>query len=91
MTKNIAQNLKRKRNAYIRAIQKDILGKFPTAKFDVFRGPGLKRATIRVAVPANDPFDAVDAVGDEWIDATERGFFFYILPSRLGIYRNING
>ena len=83
MTKNIAQNLAKQRDSYIRKIQRDITQKFPSAEFNILRGPGLKRATIRVGVPARDPLDAVDAVGDEWINAIERGFYFYILPSAL--------
>jgi hypothetical protein len=83
MTKKTAINLKRQRDSYIRKIERDILKKYPTAKFDVSRGPGLKRAYINVAAPTDNHFNVLDAVGDEWIDAIERGFYFYILPSKM--------
>jgi len=83
MTKSIAQSLTKQRDLYIRKIQRDIRRKFPRADFNILRGPGLKQATIRVAVPAKDPFDAVDAIGDDWINAIEKGFYFDIRPSTL--------
>ena len=83
MTRKIAQKLTRQRDSYIRKIQRDVRTRFPSADFDILRGPGLKQATIRVAVPAKDPLDAVDAIGDDWIDAIEKGFYFDIRPSTL--------
>lgn len=81
MTGQTAQRLQRERNRYIRSIQQDILGKYPGAGFDISRGPGLKQATILVSAPTKNHFDLFDAIGDEWGDAIEKGYTFYIMPA----------
>lgn len=81
MTRYVAQNLKRKRDRYIRIIQQRIRDKYPTAEFDVWRGPGLRQATIRVAVSIKDPLDVLDTLSGVWGDAAEDNFHFLVLPS----------
>ena len=82
MTKTTAQNLKRRRDHYIRLIQQRIQNKYPAAEFDVSRGPGHRWATIRVAVPIKDPLDVHNTLSGVWGDAAEDNFHFLVLPTR---------
>lgn len=81
MTKQTAQRLKTRRNSYIRRIQQDILEDYPTATFDVYRGPGHREATIRVDAPMKDCLDYLDSIGNTLGDAVEDNFHFLVLPS----------
>lgn len=81
MTKQIAQRLRTRRNSYIRRIQQDILENYPTATFDVYRGPGLRKATIRVGAPMKDCLDYLDSIVNTLGDAVENNFHLLVLPS----------